>query len=524
MRSTREPEDRDFAGAPSSETEIEFLTAARVVESTLERALRMIDEGITTPVGERFFRTLVRRTAETLGVRCVFVAESVETGSRERLVACWVDGEFVEGDLELDQPPYEPDLRGEVTQRPCSPGDDTLSRAPSWFGADLRSVLVLRLFDSGGEPIGHFGWLDDGGADQITGEVTVLKVLGVRCAAELERLRTQEALRASEARFRHLVEGSRDVIWRARLKPEFAVEYMSPSVERYLGVPASEFVRDPELMSKLVPEGESTGMLEDDGAFTPRRFRRFYRPDGTILWAEAHRTPVYDEQGELIALEGVTRDVTELIEARDTLRIRESQMRALIGALPDTVVRIDSKGTIVDVHAGEAGEAISLTEAGVGVAILDALPPHLATKLKPHLLSVLEGRKALTVVLEPGEAEMSRWEVRAIPLEQDAIVIFRDVSTAGWVPIEPVRQHAKSRIEGLVERQMLKPNAFGLTFRELTVLNMVAAGATDKAIAMTLAISIFTVNKHVSNILSKLGVASRTEAAIRAVQEQIIPA
>jgi DNA-binding CsgD family transcriptional regulator len=60
---------------------------------------------------------------------------------------------------------------------------------------------------------------------------------------------------------------------------------------------------------------------------------------------------------------------------------------------------------------------------------------------------------------------------------------------------------------------------FGLTDRELEVLRRVAAGRTNKQIAGDLFISPKTASVHVSNILAKLGVAGRGEAAAIAHRE-----
>jgi DNA-binding NarL/FixJ family response regulator len=57
---------------------------------------------------------------------------------------------------------------------------------------------------------------------------------------------------------------------------------------------------------------------------------------------------------------------------------------------------------------------------------------------------------------------------------------------------------------------------FGLTPRELDVLALVADGRTNRQIADELFISVKTASVHVSNILSKLGVANRGEAAAAA--------
>jgi ATP/maltotriose-dependent transcriptional regulator MalT len=56
----------------------------------------------------------------------------------------------------------------------------------------------------------------------------------------------------------------------------------------------------------------------------------------------------------------------------------------------------------------------------------------------------------------------------------------------------------------------------GLTGRELEVLRLVAAGCSNREIAAELFISPKTASVHVSNILGKLGVASRGEAAAKA--------
>ena len=54
---------------------------------------------------------------------------------------------------------------------------------------------------------------------------------------------------------------------------------------------------------------------------------------------------------------------------------------------------------------------------------------------------------------------------------------------------------------------------FGLTPREREVLELVAEGRTNRQIGQALFISAKTVGIHVSNILAKLGVTSRVEAA-----------
>jgi NarL family two-component system response regulator LiaR len=61
-----------------------------------------------------------------------------------------------------------------------------------------------------------------------------------------------------------------------------------------------------------------------------------------------------------------------------------------------------------------------------------------------------------------------------------------------------------------------------LTERELDVLRLLARGLANKAIAFELHVSEKTVKTHVSNILAKLHLADRTQAALFAVRERIV--
>ena len=67
------------------------------------------------------------------------------------------------------------------------------------------------------------------------------------------------------------------------------------------------------------------------------------------------------------------------------------------------------------------------------------------------------------------------------------------------------------------------PQDFGLSTRENEVLVLIAEGLADKEIALSLGMSPYTVNKHVGAILRKLNVASRTQAAVRALRFGLIP-
>ncbi len=68
------------------------------------------------------------------------------------------------------------------------------------------------------------------------------------------------------------------------------------------------------------------------------------------------------------------------------------------------------------------------------------------------------------------------------------------------------------------------PGGVHLTRREMDVLRLVAGGLSNRQVAKDLGLSPGTVKVHVSNILGKLNVSTRTEAAVWAVQTGLVAA
>lgn len=85
---------------------------------------------------------------------------------------------------------------------------------------------------------------------------------------------------------------------------------------------------------------------------------------------------------------------------------------------------------------------------------------------------------------------------------------------------QPVFSPEVSRL--LINRTLHPASQIMLTPREQEILLLIANGLTNAEIAHRLSISPFTIKNHVSRLLSKLGVNSRTEAAVFALREHLV--
>ncbi len=135
------------------------------------------------------------------------------------------------------------------------------------------------------------------------------------------RAAAEQALYASEARFRHIAEHASDVIYRCRIYPALTCEYVSPSVIALTGYTPEEHYADPELILRIVHPNDRM-LLQSllAGADLARSvLLRWERKDGTLVWTEQRNQVERDASGRPVAIEGIARDVTDRRRTEDAL-------------------------------------------------------------------------------------------------------------------------------------------------------------------------------------------------------------
>ena len=125
-----------------------------------------------------------------------------------------------------------------------------------------------------------------------------------------------------------MAESAQDAIYRLRLEPELAFEYMNPAVEAISGFPVAAFRDNPFLyLERAHPE--------DAPALDPSRLPpgatttvqlRFQHADGHWIWLEDNRSLIV-EGGRAVGVQGVVRDVTRQERTRQAMEIALAAQR-----------------------------------------------------------------------------------------------------------------------------------------------------------------------------------------------------
>lgn len=222
------------------------------------------------------------------------------------------------------------------------------------------------------------------------------------------------------------------------------------------------------------------------------------------------------------------------------LRLSQGRAEAAAAALDrlltertDPVARIPLLGPHVEVML----ELSRVDEAGASAAELETAAATFATSALRAEADRASGR-VLLAGGEPGEAlgllrtAHDLWKRLDAPFEaartqvalSQACLALGDAET-GALELETARAVFESLgARGELDRIPAGPGpaSHGLTNRELEVLRLVATGMTNQEISDQLYLAVKTVDRHVSNILTKLSVPSRTAAAAFAYQHALI--
>jgi len=182
---------------------------------------------------------------------------------------------------------------------------------------------------------------------------------------------------------------------------------------------------------------------------------------------------------------------------------------------------------------GEAGDGQSALDQLAAAAAKDELPDVVLMDL---LMPRLDGVSATKAIKEryPGVevvalTSFSEAERVHVALEAGAAgYLLKDAEADQVGAAVRAAQRGEVHLDPAVARKLTRSlvapqqTATALTPREREILVLVAQGKSNRNIADALVISERTARTHVSNVLTKLGLASRTQAALWAVREGLV--
>ncbi|MEA2519206.1 MAG: hypothetical protein QOF49_1286, partial [Chloroflexota bacterium] len=272
-------------------------------------------------------------------------------------------------------------------------------------------------------------------------------------------LASQSALAASEERFRHLAERSRDVIFRYRTSPEWAFEYVSPSITELSGYTPEELVGDARVAVGLIHPDDRAALgahLADGSLFREPSLVRWTRKDGSTIWTEQVNVEILDDAGCRVSVEGVARDVTARIEASAALEASERRFRNALDGVALHALMLDAEGRILFANryhlAATGWSELDLvgSDAFVWLAGEDDPDARRARYMRDTAAGATIDRIETTWLTRSGEGILIAWTSSPI-LDDDGRVVA--VSSVGEdVTARREAEAAQSRLIGAIDQ------------------------------------------------------------------------
>ena len=154
-------------------------------------------------------------------------------------------------------------------------------------------------------------------ADQRARSYAALQAANERLENEItERRRSEEAVRASEERFRQLAENIKEVFWLEDVGEAHKIIYVSPTYKQWSGRKPSELYADRQIFWQIVHPDDREHVIFSYREFTGGTGEfdngfRIVRPDGSIRWVHSRGFPIRDTNGKMQRVAGLARDITE---------------------------------------------------------------------------------------------------------------------------------------------------------------------------------------------------------------------
>ncbi|MFT5468573.1 MAG: PAS domain S-box-containing protein [Verrucomicrobiales bacterium] len=266
-----------------------------------------------------------------------------------------------------------------------------------------------------------------------------------------EKRRGEEALRASEAKFRALFQHAGvGIALEDRSGNFFDV---NPVFERMVAAQRHE-IRKSHVRDWIHPEDwpQILANLENrpNGAAAMALEIRLNQKSGGLLWSRTTISRIVDHNGRSIFTAYFFHDITNERRADATLKAAHREHRALLGAIPDLILMLDRKGRLLDMIPSATGALIQNSATSIGQP-LSALIPAFGESV-PQLIE-RAAKKDSVSVFEFNDAENRHFKARFVRCSDDRFVAVIQDETAGKRASQAMQRHSlafEHNCEGIV--------------------------------------------------------------------------
>ena len=291
-------------------------------------------------------------------------------------------------------------------------------------GEQSRCIILIQDVTEQRESRQELQQIQEDLEDRVRRRTAELSEANQRLNQEIaERVRTEVAMRLSEAKYRQLVESASSVIM--RMDTAGRITFMNEFGLRFFGWSGDEIIGR-HAVGAITPQEESTGRnlqsTMNDLLARPEEYESHenenMRRDGTRVWVSWTNQVISDASGRIVEILSIGNDITDRKRAEEELKKSESRHRAILEDQTELICRYLPDGRLSYVNEAYARYYGKTREELINTNFVPNIPEEDMAMIEEQIRGLSPDKPVANfehrVIMENGEVLWQHWVHRAV--------------------------------------------------------------------------------------------------------------
>ncbi len=266
--------------------------------------------------------------------------------------------------------------------------------------------------------------------------ILILTFLCTQAAISLENARLYSHTQKSQRQLTQLLNNLTGIVYSCANDENWTMKFISGGCLNLTGYPIEDFLNNHKISFTQLIHPDDVEMVDaavQSAVKNHQPYQMIYRlrtKQGEEKWVWEQGQGVFDQEGEILGLEGFVTDINDRKQAELALKASQAELLALFTAMEDIILVIDSTGKYLKIAPCSTPLLYRPSTELLGKTIHEVLPVEFADFFLGYIHQALSTGKTTAVEYDLLIGEKTIWfDARIIPMENNTVLCMsRDIS------------------------------------------------------------------------------------------------